>query len=231
MLKQVVPLHPDDSLTMRQAAVPRQQPGAAASAESQPPPWSPMTFHAHVDTDHDILGEPEEDPLLAFLDVEDYIEQQTDGSVRLNVQLNVEDITQQAAIIQRLVHRIIGKPDSGIGFSITASCQGHLLVITRETGKGNTVQCSVDAKPQPTILAVYLTADTAARLVLEGYHLEKAGLWCFRDGEKPIEHLQMEGPVVASTAEPDQPEPDQPEPDQPTSGNTDSHQSAFFMQF
>lgn len=149
---------------MRQAAVPQQQPGAAASADSQLPPWNPMAFQAHVETDHDIPGEPEEEFWLAFLDVE-YIAQQTDGSLRLNVQLNVEDITQQAAIIQRLVHRIIGKPDSGIGFSITASCQGHLLVITRETGKG-TVQCSVDAKPQPTILAAHLTAATPAQLVL-----------------------------------------------------------------
>lgn len=217
MLEQVVALHPVDSLTMRQAAVPQQQPGAAAFNDRQPSPWRPLDLRAHVKASPELF-----DPgaWLAAQGSADYTAQQIDGSVRLNVQLNVKDITQQATIIQRLVHRIIGKPDSGIGFSITVSCQGHLLVITRGTGNWNTVQCSVDATPQPTILAAYLTAETPARLVLEGYHLEKSGIWCFRDGETPIEHLQMEGPVVTSIAE----------PDQPKSGITDCHQSAFFIQ-
>lgn len=212
MSTQVVALDPSDSLRMRQAAVPEQQPGATAWCES--PPWNPLEYTAHIQTSHNDPGALEHELSSDYWrdacpNSPPYAGQQTNGSVRLNVLVNVGDATQQADIIKRLMHRIIGKHDSGIGFSITVSCQGHLLNITRQTGKGNPVQCSIDAALRPTILAAYLTTARPASMVLEGYHLDTSKIWCFKDGEKTIEYLRVVCDTANSTAQLSARTPDQ----------------------
>lgn len=73
---------------------------------------------AHLQTSHDDPSELDHEDWNRWLHDQPqspaYTLQQTAGSVRLNMQLNVEDVTQQADIVNRLVHRIIGKQDSGI---------------------------------------------------------------------------------------------------------------------
>ena len=188
---------------MGQAAVPQQQPGLASFNPPQLPAPATFEVNAHIETSWEEFWsavQPEQrqlpyDPVMEYLLGEavalPYTGQRTDGSVRLNMRFNIADVAQQAKLIGQMITRLIGKQDSGIGFSITVSLQQHVLVFSRETGKGQPVHCSVDV-PRPSIIAAYLTATSPTCLVLEGYHLQASTLWCFRDSENPIEYLKHE---------------------------------------
>ena len=216
MLMQAIPLDPVDYLLRQHAAVPWQQPGSAVDHQLQLPEPSPFELCADFDTasgeilsswlPEDEPAEPLHVPVHVLLDdpslptsAPPHYAQQTDGSVRLNMRLNISDIAQQASIIRRLVLRLVNTHDACVKFSITVSVQQHLLNITGQTGMGDTVRWSVDALPRPTILAAYLNCATPACMVLEGYHLQTANAWCFRDSEKPIEYLRhVENEISAS---------------------------------